>query len=807
MSVCILCLGRAYKYTDGRTKVPLRGGAEVATNARRINGFISKRAIILLFACIILALGLTARLFYLQVLRYDYYESIVLNNVSATTTVSASRGVITDRNGVQLASNYTVYRIFIAPREIENEDQKTLICQGLSDILGVSVEKIREQADMSYYADRTIKKIVEEEQASAVKEFIADNKLSRQIYVEPSTKRYYPYNDLAAQVIGFVSTDGGMLGIEKRYDKYLTGTPGRYITARDAWGKSMTSKYETYVEGQDGYTVETTLDVKIQGALDAQLEKTYNESKATNRVTGIVLDVNTGGVLAMGTYPSFDLNNPYEIDDSILELFDGYEEDANQQRVLENDNYSNYAEVVYDFKNIKEQYSPDSDEYSEAYMNLLYSTWKNKSVSELYEPGSTFKVITTSMALEENLITPDTEFTCTTPYVVEGIKIRCHKYGGHGTNKFRWLLQQSCNPTLIQIAQLVGREKFYNYFEAFGYTSQTGIDLPAESSPIYHNFSGFNAVELATYSFGQTFKISPIRQITGVSTVANGGYLITPHIVSRVVDGNGNPVYNANEEPQRQVVSTEVCRTIWDILEEGVATDGGAKNTYVPGYKIAAKTGTSEVRDVLDDNGNSFLRVGSTVAFAPADDPQIACIIVCDEPMTSQIYGAYVAAPYVAAVMEEVLPYIGVERQWSDEERAKMNTTVRDYVGAPVANAITNMKNLGIKYNIVGNGEEVTYQAPAGGSAFNKSSGTVTLYSGDAVPNRYITVPNLEGLSASGANQRIVNAGLNPVITGATNSVSDATALVVSQEPAAGSSVLYGSTVTVTLRFIGDTDA
>lgn len=772
-----------------------------------MNSFISKRAIVLLFACIVLALGLVARLFYLQVLRYDYYESIVLNNVSATTTVNASRGIISDRNGVQLAGNYTVYRIFIAPREIEDDAQKELICSGLSDILGVSAEKVREQADMSYYADRTIKKNVEEETASAVKEFIADNDLSRQIYVEPSSKRYYPYNDLAAQVIGFVSTDGGMLGIEKRYDKYLTGTPGRYITARDAWGKSMTSKYETYVEGKDGYTVETTLDIKIQSALETQLEKTYVESKATNRVTGIVLDVNTGGVLGMGTYPSFDLNNPYSIDEDTLKLFDGYEEDANQQRVRDNDSYSNFAETVYSYNEAKEQYSEDSDEYSDAYMELLYTIWKNKAVSELYEPGSTFKVITTSMALEENLITPDTVFTCTTPYVVEGTRIRCHKYGGHGTNKFRWLLQQSCNPTLIQVAQLVGQEKFYKYFEAFGYTTTTGIDLPAEASPIYHAYSGFNSVELAVYSFGQTFKVSPIRQITAISTVANGGYLIQPHVVSRIVDNDGNPVYIADEEPQRQVVSTEVCRTIWDILEEGVSTDGGAKNTYVPGYKIAAKTGTSEVRDVLAEGGESFLRVGSTVAFAPADDPQVAVIIVCDQPMTQQIYGAYVAAPYVAAVMEEILPYIGVERQWTDEERANMNTTVRNYVDEPISTAISSLKNLGIKYNIVGDGDTVTYQAPEGGSAFNKTSGTVTLYCGDAVPNKYVTVPDLSGLTASAANQRIVNKGLNPVITGATNNISEATAIVVSQYPPADSSVLYGSTVTVTMRFIGDTDA
>ena len=775
--------------------------------SKQTNRFIPVRSVFLILFCIFVALILISRLFYLQILSYEYYESIVLNNISAKTTVTASRGNITDRNGIQLASNYTVYRIFISPRNIVSDEQKELICTGLSDILGVDYENVKKQAEMTYYADRTIKKNVEEEQASEVLKYIDDNNLNTQIYVEASSKRYYPYNDLAAQVKGFVGADGGMLGIERKYDKYLTGTPGHYITARDAWGKSMPTKYETYIEAQDGYQVESTLDLKIQSALETQLEKTYYESNSTNRVTGIVMDVNTGGVLGMATYPSFDLNNPYELSDELLTPFSTYMSDVNQARVRENDNYENFAEMIYNFTQIKENYEAGSDEYQNAYMELLYTLWRNKAVSELYEPGSTFKIITTSMAFEENIITPNTVFTCYDPYSVEGTKIHCHKRGGHGTHEYRYMLQQSCNPTLIQVAQLVGNEKFYQYFEAYGYTSTTGIDLPAEASPIFHNYSGFNAVELATYSFGQTFKITPIQQITAVSTVANGGYLLTPHVVSRIIDNEGNVVYSADETPKRQVVSSEVCETIAEILEDGVSGNGGAKNTYVPGYKIAAKTGTSEVRDVFDENGSSYLRVGSTIAFAPSDDPQVAVLIVCDEPMVSQMYGAYVAAPYVAAVMEEILPYIGVERNWTDEERVNMNTTIGNYVGYDIASATAGMKNLGIKYNIIGDGDIINYQAPAAGSSFNKSSGTVTLYTGDAVPNQYVTVPDLSQMKASTANQAIINAGLNPVITGATNNVSDATAIVVGQSPEAGSSVLYGSTVTVTMRFIGDTDA
>jgi stage V sporulation protein D (sporulation-specific penicillin-binding protein) len=359
----------------------------------------------------------------------------------------------------------------------------------------------------------------------------------------------------------------------------------------------------------------------------------------------------------------------------------------------------------------------------------------------------------------------------------------------------------------MTIADRIGREKFYEYFQAFGYNEKTGIDLPGESNPIYSTYSRFNTLELAVYSFGQTFKVTPIRQITAISAVANGGYLNTPYVVDKIVDGNGNIVMSRESTVKRQVISTEICNQITEILEQGVSTDGGAKNAYVAGYKIAAKTGTSEVRDELNEEGESIYRVGSCIGYAPADDPQIAVLIVVDKPQCENIYGAYVAAPYVASFMSEALPYIGVERNLTPEEEANLSTTLRNYVGLTVTEVATDLTNRGIKFTVYGTGEEVTYQIPAGGASINKATGKVYIYSGDARPDEKATVPDVMGRTAERAKQAIIGQGLNIVLEGATNLNAGQGAVVVSQTPAAGTQVDYGTVVTVVMRHIGDTDA
>ena len=713
-------------------------------------------------------------LFQLQIVDYDQYQAKVLDNIQRETTLTAERGIIYDRNMVQLATNYTVYRVFISPRDITDDAQAKLIANGLVELLGVDYDEVIERAGRTGRADETIKKNVSEEDADKLLEFITENGLDSQIHLEASTSRYYPYNSLAAQVIGVVGTDGGLLGLELEYNSYLSGSSGRYLTARNAYGLSMPYKYDTYIDASNGANLVTTIDITLQSMLEKELEKTYGDSIPLNRVTGIVMNPKTGAVLAMATYPSFNLNSPYT-------LTDEYKQKLNE---------SGYAE--------------GSDEYKALYTTCLYSMWKNKAVSELYEPGSTFKIITSASALEEGVVKLTDKFTCTGTFYVEGYSkpIHCWRRIGHGTVTFEYGLQQSCNPTLMQVAARLGREKFYEYFKAFGYTEKTGIDLPGEANSYYHAYSGFNQVELAVYSFGQTFKVTPLQQLTGICTVANGGYLVTPYVVEKLVDDDGNVLMSHETNVKRQVVSTDICTELTGVLERGVSGDGGAKNAYVAGYKVAAKTGTSEVRDILNEAGESYLRVGSCVAYAPADDPQIAIIIVVDQPQSESVYGSVVAAPYISSFLNEALPYLGVERNYTDEDLARIAVTVGDYVGASVTEAKTRVNTLGVGVEVKGEGDTVTYQMPVSGESINKDTGKVILYCGDEIPDKTVTVPGVIGMTATKCNQTLLNYGLNILIDGTTNYDIASGAVVVAQSPVEGEAVAAGTVVTVTLRYL-----
>jgi len=739
------------------------------------------RSMVLVSVCIILWLILIGRLFYLQILNYDRYKVGAIDNIQRETAVSAQRGIIYDRNGVQIATNMTVWRIFVSPRDVVDANQAEVIAYGLSDILDVDINTVYEKLGYTSRADMTIKKNVEEEEANMVLEFIENNSLYSQVHLEATTKRYYPYGKLASHVIGFMGTDGGLLGLEYQYNTELTGTVGRYITAKNASGERMPFKYDSYIEAENGANLMTTLDVTTQSLLEEQLEKTYYESQAANRVTGIVMDVQTGGVLGMATYPDFDLNSPYVLD-----------EDAQ-------------------YKLDTSGFISGSDDYTNYYYELLYTMWRNKAVSEVYEPGSTSKVITTAMALEEDLVELDEMFNCTGAHYVEGYgkPIHCHRVYGHGEVTFAYGLQQSCNPVLMTIAARIGKDKFYDYYMSFGYTEKTGIDLPGEAAPIFHTQSAFNQVELAVYSFGQTYKITPIQQLTAICSVANGGKLVTPHLVSALTDDEGNVIKSYDTEIKRQVVSEEVCKVIAQVLEEGVSGDGGAKNAYVAGYKVAAKTGTSEIRDILDEEGNSYLRIGSTVAFAPADDPKIAALIVVDQPMCENVYGSVVAAPYISDLLDEVLPNFGIERQYTPEEEARQNVTLINYVGWPYQDAVANIKAWGLKVRtrgeVTGDGDIVTFQMPVAGNMVSKENGRVILYVGNAPVDEYEEVPNLYGMTAAIASTQLRNRGFNVIIEGTQNYDVGTGAVVVSQDPPAGESALYGSVVTVVMRYLDGT--
>ncbi len=746
-----------------------------------------RRALVLLGLAGLLFFGLLVRIFLLQTVDYAHYQQKVLEQVTTESRVNAARGNIYDAKGTMLATNVTTFRIFISPSSIahaQSEHDKNgsnirldeLISENLSSLLDVSYEFVMEQTKRTSVLDRTIARGVDEATSGRVRSFVAKYGLERMVYLENTYTRYYPYGNLASHALGFTGSDGtGLYGLEYQYNKLLAGTDGRYVTARDAQGNEMPYSYKEYIAAEDGYSVNTTLDVYVQSALEEQLSAAYINSGGENRAAGIVMNVHTGAVLGMGVYPSFDLNDPRTLDDqSFIKL-----------------EASGYA--------------AGSDEYSKYRQELLQKMWGNKAITESYIPGSTFKVITAAMAVEEDLPELDGTHTCTGSYVVLGHTIRCHRVKGHGTLTFAQGIQQSCNPWLMRLGLSLGKNTFYDYIKAFGYLEKTGIDLPGEGGSLFAAEKDFTDLDLAIYAFGQNFNVTLIQQITGIAAVANGGYLVTPHMVSSVTDRDGNIISSFDSTSRRQVVSAETCAAVAKILEEGVSGDGGAKNAYVAGYRIAAKTGTSEKKDA----GSIGKYVCSTVAFAPADDPQYAVIIIVDEPTKGTLYGSTVAAPYVGNVMETILPYLGVEAVYTEEELAKQVCTIPDLRYYSVSAARSYCQKLGITLEIVGDENGVIRrQYPEPGTVVEKSASRILGYIDAATENEMVQVPNLVGgdTTALVANQLLINAGLNIRIYGTKNYMSGTGPRVIEQSVAPGTWVPRGTVIEVTFRYEGDSD-
>ena len=767
---------------------------------QNIRNRINKRARTLFIILIILASVVGIRLFYMQVVKYDIYREKLINNIQQETTIKADRGVIYDRNMNVLATNITTYRIFISPADIETDEDAKLISEKLSDILGVEYSTVYEKTQKKNRKDETIKKKATEDEAELVRAFKSENKLSRQVYLEATSTRYYPYGSIASNIIGAMGTDGGLFGIELEYNKELSGIDGKYITVKNAQSENLPFSYDYYIEAIDGNSIVTTIDIALQSMLEAQLKEAYLNANAGNGVAGIVLDVNTGEVLAMAQYPTVDLNAPYELNSVAEEKYNSY---------IESEEFlSSLTEkgLVVGTEEYDKAYEAAVNEY---YWELVYNSWNNKAVSDLYEPGSTFKIITTAMALESKVTSFDDVYNCGGSLTVGGSRIKCHIYpGAHGSQNYASMLQKSCNPALMQVAAKIGGTNFYKYFSLFGYTSKTDIDLPGEATGLYTSLSGFNAVELACYSFGQTFKTSMIQQISAISAVANGGDLIAPRVVSALMDSDGNTVKSFSTEVKRQVTSALVGAEIMDVLEKGVSGNGGAKNAYIAGYKIAAKTGTSEKRDTINPiTGQKDLRIGSTVAVAPSDNPMISVLLIVDEPRAGSVYGSAVAAPYIANFLEEALPYLGVEREYSEEETARMTVTVKNYSGYDVESAVSAIKKAGLQYEIVGSGETVSAQMPSGGTKIMKSGGKIILYTGgSSVNGNSVTVPDVVGMTAQNAIKTLQAKGLNVRIEGTSNYAEGEGATVISQKIEVGTSVKYGSVVSITCRYLTDAD-
>lgn len=774
---------------------------------RTTNSTALKRSAFLGFAFLAVFAVLLLRILALQTFSFEKYQSKVINQVTTASPVAANRGKIYDRNGNVLATNITTYRLFISPSSIktsEKEDGKNysdLIASGLSSLVeGVEYDFVYKQAtEYTKYLDRTIARKVEESKADEIRKFISQYELENMIYLEAQSTRYYPAGDLAAHVLGFTSNDGeGLYGLELQYDSYLHGVDGYYIKARDSYGKEMPFEYASYIDAIDGYNITTTLDSTVQSFLEEELAATVEKYEVTNRACGIVMDVNTGAILAMATSSPFDLNSPWELDEVSKGRLD---------------------------KLVEEGYDEQSDEYNDLSRELLTTMWSNKAITESYIPGSTFKIITSSMALEEQVVSLTETVNCPGHKNVLGHTIHCHETKGHGLLSFAQGLQQSCNVWFMTLGERVGVERYQEYVEIFGYNDKTGIDLPGEGNSIFA--SEMTALDLAIYAFGQNFTVTPIQQITAVSSVANGGQLLTPYLVEKITDNAGNVIFAHEVEQKRETISEETCKIISQILEEGVSGNGGAKNAYVAGYRVAAKTGTSEKKErecpkcgstgvpqtvgervqyvcsickytgEADDFPVSEKYICSTVAYAPADDPQIAVLIMVDEPTRGSLYGSTVAAPYVGNVLEKALPHLGVEAIYSPEELEDMRIKVSSYKNWSIEKATRAISEAGLRYKIIGSGEYVTSQLPAAGTYIEEVSGTIVLYAG-ASPEENVTVPDLSGMVATTANQALINLGLNIRIEGADSYLSGTGYKVVAQSVAPGEKVAAGTVITVT---------
>ena len=729
-----------------------------------------KRSYLILISFLLFATILLFNVFRLGFIMHQYYNDKAFDQITTTSKLKAERGNIYDANMNMLASTKTVWRIFVSPKRIalkEKEDgvqYADKISRGLSQILDIPYDTLYSKIKNSKVLDATIKSAANEEEYNLVNEFIKNSLLDDLIFTEAQASRYYPEETLAAHVLGFTGSDNqGLYGLEYYYNSTLAGVDGYYLYAKDAGGNAMPGEYTDICEAQDGYSLVTTIDTYVQQKLEEQLERIRSDHSVTNRVTGIIMDTSTGAILAMATSSPFDPNSPFTLD-------------ALSEEKLKN---SGFAEGCDEYKAYKQE--------------LMQIMWSNKAVSETYEPGSTFKIVTVSAALDLGVADMNDRFSCNGYHTVGGWRIKCHKTTGHGSGfTLAYGLQMSCNPTMMTLAERIGADNFYSYVEKFGYFEKTGIDLPSEAKTIFHEQSAIGSTELATASFGQRFKVSIISQLRAISAVANGGILVEPYVVQRIIDKNGNVISEHETVNKGRVISEDVAKTIAAVLEEGVSGDGGAQNAYVDGYKVAAKTGTSQKFDILDANGNSYLRIGSTVAFAPSDDSGIAIIIVVDEPQGSVKYGSVVAAPYISNVLSEVLPYLDYK---SNKESSMI--TLDSYVGKDVSSATKELAANNVNVVKIGSGSTVLYQIPAASSDILKNVSTVYLYT-ENYSTELITVPALSGLSVSDANIIAAQAGLNIRIEGGVPDCCTALT-VLSQSLPYGAKVPKGTVITLTV--------
>lgn len=722
-----------------------------------------QRTAILILLILVLGFGAAVlRLTYLTTIQSSELQESAVDLQLADTTVSAKRGTIYDANGNVLAESASVWQVVMSPVNFKNDKQRQAAAKGLSEIFDLEYNDVLDDTkQQSHYV--VVKRRIESDEREKVLQLIdtlkKDYSCSGVIQLLDDYKRYYPKNSLASSVIGFTgSDDQGLEGIEYEYDSYLSGTPGRIITAQNARGTDMPFRYEQNVESEDGNNVYLTIDETIQSICEKYMQKGVEDNNVLNKGVCIAMDVNTGAILAMVTTDGYDLNNPYELS-------------------------------AKDKKKIK---STPKKKQAEAESAALSNMWRNKAVADTYMPGSVFKMCVASAALEENLVNEKTSFTCTGSISVEGETIHCSNIAGHGTQSFVEAISNSCNPAFIQIGQMLGAGKFRQYYQGFGFSDKTGIDLPGEAEDSFWKEGKMGGVDLAVASFGQNFTITPIQMITACAAVSNGGYVVQPHVVSKITDSKGNVIKTVDKKVKRQVISDDTSKKMNEYLEYNTERQGAAAG-YISGYKVAGKTGTTEKRGVTKvESSFSEDYISSFCGYAPADDPQIAMLVFFDTPDGDAYYGSQVSSPVFINIMSEVLPYLDVKTSYTDEELGYVDASAGDYTGVSVDEAKTAVEADGFTATVKGNGSTVISQIPTVSSGLQKG-GSIVLYTDSNSQSETVSVPSLIGLSPDEVNNVASAYGLNVSFSGATTSSGTSS----SQNIEAGTSVSPGTVITV----------
>lgn len=721
-----------------------------------------KRILIMAVVIIFLMTTTVARVFYLTIVRGEELSEKAETQQLKDTEITAMRGTIYDSNGNVLAQSASVWNVFIDPLNIKDK-QRDLIVDEFANLFGYDADEKKEFYDRTTHQNHyeLVEKKVENNIKEKLSKFVSKNELGGCIGTEQTTKRYYPYGTLASSVIGFTGADDqGLSGIEAYYDEQLTGTNGRIITAKDAKSNNIANDYETSIAATDGDSIVLTINQTIQYYLEKGLRETMNEYQAKGAY-GVVMNCNTGAVLAMSSLPDYDCNEPYKLT---------YSKDKKAIKKLS-----------------------DKTAKQEAESAAVQNQWRNFTVSDTYEPGSVFKTFVASAALEENVVNLNTTYNCTGSIQVDKYKMKCHYHPGHGTQTLTQGLENSCNPFFITIGQKLGVHNYFKYFDAFGFTQKTNIDLPGEASPQYYKEDQYGIVELSSASFGQTNSLTPIQVCTGLCAIANGGKLLQPYLVSSVVDANGKTVKKTQTKEIRQVISADTSEKVRKMMKS-VVDNGTGKNGYVAGYSVGGKTGTS-TKLGESKNGEGDKYIVSFGAIAPSDDPEIAMLIIVDEP-NQDLGGGALCAPIAAQVTQEAMNVLGIEPKYNDSEMKDLSKQTPNVVGKSLDEAKKTLEENNLNFVVVGDDSTVTRQCPSGADTI-PNGGTVYLYTDDS-EKQTVNVPNFSGLTVNEAKDLASSSNLNIQIAG--NSMSSGTVVAYRQSEETQAKVEKGTVVTVTFK-------